>query len=371
MADLLPPVQEDDKMLSGAVYPLWPFMVPIVLYGPRREEAFVNFHARQALALGVISSGSAIVLFLLTWLIMFLLPGSFVTVSGFLGLGIFGAIIFGLFMYLMIILYIAWRAASGAFFRLPFIGRWAEAKMQADLGITDSDYASDIIGEKRRVELRPFDYQKYLDEETSVQEPEEEKPRDFVETADGFEYEYEGGSVSSDISDYTGDRIYDTPPYNPNPRGSKAPTLRSVASAPAAAPSAAPSGPPAAKPAEPQFKPLAERFRSTPPGTGQGAPAKLPGAPKMPGASRPAGSAGKMPGASRNFVWKEDFSAPSPKPEAGNDRQASQNAGDFRPGLPAANKPGHRFKWDDLDSLDKAPEGQPSKDSGFKGWQQF
>ena len=91
----------------------------------------------------------------------------------------------------------------------------------------------------------------------------------------------------------------------------------------------------------------------------------------MPGASRPAGSAGKMPGASRNFVWKEDFSAPSSKPEAGNDRQASQNAGDFRPGLPAANKPGHRFKWDDLDSLDKTPEGQPAKDSGFKGWQQF
>nr|MCR5662452.1 DUF4870 domain-containing protein [bacterium] len=351
MADLLPPVQEDDKMLSGAVYPLWPFMVPIVLYGPRREEAFVNFHARQALALGVLSLGSAIVLFLLTWLVMFLLPGKFVTVSGFMGLGLFAIVIFCLFMYLMTVLYIAWRAASGAFFRLPFIGRWAEAKMQADLGITDSDYASDIIGEKRRVELRPFDYQKYLDEETSVKEAEEEKPRDFVETVDGFEYEYEGGAVSSDISDYTGERIYDTPPYNPTPRGAKAPTLRSVAASQAETPeaTAAPASP--AQVSEPQFKPLSERLRNTSVGAGPGAPAKLPGVPKMPGVSKMpgsqrAGAPGKMPGASRNFVWKEDFSAPSPKPEAEKSRQDSQNSGDFRPGLPAANKPGHRFKWD-------------------------
>ena len=365
MADLLPPVQEDDKMLSGAVYPLWPFMVPIVLYGPRREEAFVNFHARQALALGAISLGTAIVLFLLTWLIMFVLPGRFVTVSGFLGLGVFGAVIFGLFMYLMTILYIAWRAASGAFFRLPFIGRWAEAKMQADLGITDSDYASDIIGERRRVELKPFDYQKILDEETSVKETEEEKPRDFVETADGFEYEYEGGAVSSDISDYTGERIYDTPPYNPSPRGAAAPSFRTLNPAPQAPPPA----PPAPKDAEPQFKPLSERLRNTSVGPGQTSPSKLPGVPKMPGSPRPGGTAGKMPGASRNFVWKEDFSSPTPK--AADNSKPQGNSGEFRPGIPGSQKQGHRFKWDDLDSLDKKADDQQANDSGFKGWQQF
>jgi hypothetical protein len=90
----------------------------------------------------------------------------------------------------------------------------------------------------------------------------------------------------------------------------------------------------------------------------------------MPGAPRVGGTAGKMPGASRNFVWKEDFSAPSSK-TADINSKPQEKSGEFRPGIPGSQKPGHRFKWDDLDSLDKAPGNQPSKDSGFKGWQQF
>lgn len=158
MADLLPPIAEDDKMLSGLTYPLWPFIVPIVLYGPRREEPYVHFNALQSLALGAATLACTVVLGMVTWLIFFLLPATAIAISGIIGLVVFIVLVFLACFYCTVIVYIAWRAANGAFMKLPIIGQWAENRMQMNLGITSDSYGSGILGERREVRLDPFDY---------------------------------------------------------------------------------------------------------------------------------------------------------------------------------------------------------------------
>lgn len=164
MADvILPPYNEDERMLSGLAYPLWPLVCPLVLWGGmRREEPFVHFHTLQALALGVVSIGSALVVSLVAFIFLWLLPSSFVTFSGFIGLVIFAVLAFALMFWLFFVIYVGYRASSGDFMRLPFIGKWAEEKMQLNLNITAADYATTIIGEKREVKIDSFDYEAAL-----------------------------------------------------------------------------------------------------------------------------------------------------------------------------------------------------------------
>lgn len=163
MAVILPPYQEDDRMLSGLAYPLWPFICPIIFMGDKKNEPFVHFHAIQALALGVISLAAAIAISIITFLLLWLLPSSFVTFSGFVGLTVFLVLTFAFLFWFSVIIYIAWQASSGKFLHLPFLGKWAEEKMQTNLGITEADYATTMIGEKREVKIDPFDYESALE----------------------------------------------------------------------------------------------------------------------------------------------------------------------------------------------------------------
>lgn len=185
MAVILPPYQEDDRMLSGLAYPLWPFVCPIILMGEKKHEPFVHFHAIQALALGVISLAAAIVISMVTFLLLWLLPSSFVTFSGFVGLTVFLVLTFAFLFWFSVIIYIAWQASSGNFLRLPFLGQWAEEKMQTNLGITEADYATTIIGEKREVKIDPFDYEAALE---SAAQAGDDYAKSELEAANGPEY---------------------------------------------------------------------------------------------------------------------------------------------------------------------------------------
>lgn len=146
--DILPPLSEEDRMLSGLCYPFWPVVPPLVLLSSRRAEPFVHFHALQGLALGVLSTVGTVLLALAVWLTLMVLPGSSPAFSGIVGLGIFGFGLFALFFYLSFLLYTAWRAASGRFLRLPFLGGWAEARMQAHLGLSRDDYSFEPLSRR-------------------------------------------------------------------------------------------------------------------------------------------------------------------------------------------------------------------------------
>jgi hypothetical protein len=72
--EILPPVTEEDKMLSGLVYPAW-FVAPFfVLASPKREDPFLHFHALQALLFGALSCVAGFVLMLALWVTMRIIP---------------------------------------------------------------------------------------------------------------------------------------------------------------------------------------------------------------------------------------------------------------------------------------------------------
>ncbi len=163
--DILPPLSEEDRMLSGLCYPLWPLAAPMVLLGARREEPFVHFHALQGLALGLLSSGGCLLLAAVIWVILKVLPGGSPTFSGIVGLGVFSGGFFVLAFYGSFLFYTAWRVGDGRFLRLPLVGTWAEARMQANLGLGPEDYRVDPLpapakpddSEVRHGEPSPFE----------------------------------------------------------------------------------------------------------------------------------------------------------------------------------------------------------------------
>ena len=172
--DILPPLTEDDRMLSGLVYPLWLFLGPIVLYGSKKDEPYLHFNALQAIALGISTLIAGLLVFLLTWFLMWLLPGTYIALSAIMGIVIFTVIVLIILFYLTSILFIAWRVANGKFLRLPLIGQWAEKRMQRNLNLTPESYSTAIFGDKRsKVKLSNFDYRSvpgYMEEEELTEE---------------------------------------------------------------------------------------------------------------------------------------------------------------------------------------------------------
>lgn len=131
--EILPPLSEEDRMLSGLCYLAWPLAPILVLWGPRGQDPFVRFHALQGLALGALSLGGAGLSGALAWLILWLLPGRALALSGLIGLGIFLGGVFLALLLVSFILYAAWRAAQGQLFHLPWLGGWAEARTRSRL----------------------------------------------------------------------------------------------------------------------------------------------------------------------------------------------------------------------------------------------
>lgn len=336
MATILPPYQENDRMLSGLAYPLWPFFCPLILLGFRREEPFVHFHALQALALGVLSLGAALLLFLASFLFLWLLPSSFITFSGVAGLTLFITLGFVLFFWLSFIIYLAWQASSGQFLRLPFVGKWAEEKMQLNLGIGPQDYETTIIGQRRgEREIDAFDYKRalesaakagdeYAQEELQGQRTQSLLDSEYTDDYQNVEYsQSQSGDIGSYLEPEPAPAPYKAPP-GARPAASSggfkplAPERRAPAARPAPQPVVPPTAPVSSS--EDEFKPLSVGRQSTPPAASgglrfsedfsrpkSGAPAPRPQAPPRPSApprppQRQAPPAAPAPAASADFT---------------------------------------------------------------------
>lgn len=146
-------------MISGLCYPFWPMVPPMVLLGARRQEPFVHFHALQGLALGLLSVVGAGLLVGLMWLILQVLPGGSPAFSGIIGLMIFSSGFLILGFYFSFLFYTAWRASAGQFLRLPFLGSWAESRMQANLDLSPEDYDHSPLSSRTSDEPDPGEFE--------------------------------------------------------------------------------------------------------------------------------------------------------------------------------------------------------------------
>ncbi|MEW6284342.1 MAG: hypothetical protein AB1758_37350, partial [Candidatus Eremiobacterota bacterium] len=153
---ILPPVQEDDRMLAGLCYPFWFFVGPLVLFSSRRREPFLQFHARQGLYSGAASILGTLLVTLIVWLLFQILspgvpdPGTIAkagpagtggrgTVAGFLGVFLFGAAWLGLLFGFCLFLFLGYRASAGEFMMLPWIGKRAMDRVMQDLDLDLED----------------------------------------------------------------------------------------------------------------------------------------------------------------------------------------------------------------------------------------
>lgn len=134
---ILPPIREDDKMLAGLTYPFWFVIVPLVMFSSRRQEPFVQFNARQSLWLGVGSTVVTLAGAFLCWAFMAVMPSG--SASGVIGvaafIGLWVVFLFAFFLFF----FLGYRASTGEFMKLPFVGDGALMRTLDDLGLTLSD----------------------------------------------------------------------------------------------------------------------------------------------------------------------------------------------------------------------------------------
>lgn len=135
--EILPPLEEDDKMWSGLCYPFWFIFSPWTLKTDKKDkDLFIYFHALQGLYYGIFTSVITFISFLIVYLIFFRGNVQGMTEAGgkpvdqliFWGsVGIIIMIVFLLFMFVVVFmtLYYGWKAASGKMFRIPFLGKKA------------------------------------------------------------------------------------------------------------------------------------------------------------------------------------------------------------------------------------------------------
>ncbi len=88
----------------------------VVLLVLRRDDRFVQFHALQSIA----STFVALAAYLVLWIF------SFFPLLGFLYGMLLRIYLFGLFLLWLLLLWQAWR---GRWFRIPYLGAWAEKQV--------------------------------------------------------------------------------------------------------------------------------------------------------------------------------------------------------------------------------------------------
>lgn len=138
--EILPPISDEDKMLSGLSYPLWPIAPPFVLLSSKRRDPFLQFHALQGLGYGVAASFLTVLLSMGIWVLFQILPSGSTFVAGFLGIAIFCAGLAAFLVLFLSSLFLGWRASAGEMIRLPVIGEWAEARVVQETGADLAHY---------------------------------------------------------------------------------------------------------------------------------------------------------------------------------------------------------------------------------------
>lgn len=124
-------------MLAGLTYPFWFLIVPFVMFSSRREEPFVQFHARQSLWLGIGSTLVTVVGAFLCWAFMAVMPSG--AASGLIGVFAFVALWVVFLFSFFLFFFLGYRASTGEFMKLPFVGEGALVRTMDDLGLTTAD----------------------------------------------------------------------------------------------------------------------------------------------------------------------------------------------------------------------------------------
>lgn len=141
---VLPPLTNEDQMLAGLSYPLWPIAPVFVLKSKKREDPFLVYHAYHGLAWGGASTASLLSVFLFLMLFFRIMPGGSTFLPGFVGVTIFFAGWIALFLVMLYSLFLGWRASAGELIKLPYIGDWAEERMIAESGMSHSQFISSL-----------------------------------------------------------------------------------------------------------------------------------------------------------------------------------------------------------------------------------
>lgn len=158
--ETLPPLDDEDKMLSGLCYPFWMIAPGFVLASSKRQDPFLLFHALQGLAVGVLASAGSVVGLVFLWVMFSSLPVQYTMASGVLGGLLVMAALAVAGLAFLVSIFLGWQASSGRYFRLPVLGEWCETKMGALLELTASELeeaAQDrkLVPEEKVVVLAP------------------------------------------------------------------------------------------------------------------------------------------------------------------------------------------------------------------------
>ena len=141
---VLPPLTNEDQMLAGLSYPLWPITPVFILKSKKREDPFLVYHAYHGLAWGAASTVALIAVFLFLMLAFRIMPGSSTFLPGFVGITLFLTGWVSLFLVMLYSLFLGWRASAGELIQLPYIGDWAEERMIAESGMSHSQFISSL-----------------------------------------------------------------------------------------------------------------------------------------------------------------------------------------------------------------------------------
>jgi uncharacterized membrane protein len=132
---LIPPLTEDEKMIAGSCYLLWPVVSPWVLLSQKKDNPFLLFHALQSIYLGGVTTVVSIISMLLMYLIFFNRNVSNIAqetpnIERQLSCGVVSIMVFTIFLLGLsgIIFFLMWmggKASAGKVLKLPIIGQIA------------------------------------------------------------------------------------------------------------------------------------------------------------------------------------------------------------------------------------------------------
>ncbi len=165
--EILPPLSEDDRMLSGLCYPLWFLACPYVLLTNKKNELFLYFHALQGLFYG---AGVTVISFFSVLFVYFAF--FFRTTNNLINpdarfdtqmtLSTLSVLMLSLILFLVVLalfltMYFGWKASVGKIFRLPVIGSLAYDRMSQEKSRLEMEYFDSLENPPDEKEETPSD----------------------------------------------------------------------------------------------------------------------------------------------------------------------------------------------------------------------
>jgi uncharacterized membrane protein len=150
---ILPPLEDDDTMISALSYPFWYIASWMVFLSKKKEEPFIKFHTLQSLFFGMVMFLVNLVLTLIVYGIFRCVPSAAgiinqpeheVVWKGYMWKGVFFPVIFAIYLFLLfigmiIVLYCAYKTYRGVYFKIPYIGQYIENRYFSYLKEADED----------------------------------------------------------------------------------------------------------------------------------------------------------------------------------------------------------------------------------------